>query len=323
VYRFESHDRAGVDQTDGCEAAVYAERAGRLMLPFTETVRLGAIASVNAEAIRRGVFALAADGIAYIAPAEYEVPAVASWLAEYPSARGRIWMSTPRAIRAALTERAAPDLLDRAVNRLATRNPEFSARRTLTPAQAIAAIVAAGVIAAALFLAPHATEAAINVAAAGLFLAVLALRFVAAGSIHRLSAPPVVAPANEAGMPVYTVLVPLHREAELAGDVVRGLLNLDWPREKLDVKLLVETDDDATLPPRIRPCAARRSKSWWCRPDSRGRNRARWPMHCRWRAERSSRCSMPRTGRTRSSSVRHGPLSGTGLPIWDACRRRL
>ena len=48
-------------------------------------------------------------------------------------------------------------------------------------------------------------------------------------------------------LPVYTILVPLYKEANIAGKIIHNLEALDYPKEKLDVKLLLETDDLATL----------------------------------------------------------------------------
>ncbi len=48
--------------------------------------------------------------------------------------------------------------------------------------------------------------------------------------------------------PVYTVLVPLYREPEVASSILASLQALDYPRERLDVKLLLEADDPETLP---------------------------------------------------------------------------
>jgi cellulose synthase/poly-beta-1,6-N-acetylglucosamine synthase-like glycosyltransferase len=47
-------------------------------------------------------------------------------------------------------------------------------------------------------------------------------------------------------MPVYTVLVPLFREADMVKDLVAALDRIDWPRDRLDVKLIVEASDPAT-----------------------------------------------------------------------------
>jgi cellulose synthase/poly-beta-1,6-N-acetylglucosamine synthase-like glycosyltransferase len=50
----------------------------------------------------------------------------------------------------------------------------------------------------------------------------------------------------ESELPRYTVLVPLYREATVARSLVSALDRLDYPRELLDVKLLVEADDPET-----------------------------------------------------------------------------
>ncbi len=47
-------------------------------------------------------------------------------------------------------------------------------------------------------------------------------------------------------LPVYTVLLPLYHEASIADKIVRNIGKLDYPPEKLDVKLLIESDDDET-----------------------------------------------------------------------------
>lgn len=48
-------------------------------------------------------------------------------------------------------------------------------------------------------------------------------------------------------LPIYSVLVPLYREAAMVRQISEAVLQLDWPREKLDVQLLIEADDRATL----------------------------------------------------------------------------
>lgn len=47
-------------------------------------------------------------------------------------------------------------------------------------------------------------------------------------------------------LPVYTVLLPLFREANIADKIVRRIAALDYPKEKLDVKLLLEESDRET-----------------------------------------------------------------------------
>ena len=58
-------------------------------------------------------------------------------------------------------------------------------------------------------------------------------------------------------LPVYTILLPLYKEPEVAQKILKRIGALDYPASKLDVKLLLESDDaetaaeleKATLPP--------------------------------------------------------------------------
>jgi len=59
--------------------------------------------------------------------------------------------------------------------------------------------------------------------------------------------PEEIAAARASELPVYTVLVPLYRETEVAAKVVRAVGALDYPQELLDVKLLLEADDPETI----------------------------------------------------------------------------
>ncbi len=47
--------------------------------------------------------------------------------------------------------------------------------------------------------------------------------------------------------PPYLVLVPLYQEADVLPSLIANLRRLDYPRDKLDIRLLVEEDDDETL----------------------------------------------------------------------------
>ncbi len=57
----------------------------------------------------------------------------------------------------------------------------------------------------------------------------------------------VVAGLADEELPVYTVLIPLYKEKEVAAKVVGAVNRLDYPHAKLDVKVLLEEDDAETL----------------------------------------------------------------------------
>lgn len=48
-------------------------------------------------------------------------------------------------------------------------------------------------------------------------------------------------------LPVYTVLVPVYHEAAVLPHVMRNLYRMDYPKDKLDVKILMEEKDEETL----------------------------------------------------------------------------
>lgn len=48
-------------------------------------------------------------------------------------------------------------------------------------------------------------------------------------------------------LPIYTVLVPLFHEQEMLPHILQNIANIDYPRDKLDVKILMEEEDTETL----------------------------------------------------------------------------
>ncbi len=48
-------------------------------------------------------------------------------------------------------------------------------------------------------------------------------------------------------LPPYTILVPAYNEPEVVGDLIDAMTALDYPRDKLQVLLLLEADDDVTI----------------------------------------------------------------------------
>jgi cellulose synthase/poly-beta-1,6-N-acetylglucosamine synthase-like glycosyltransferase len=59
--------------------------------------------------------------------------------------------------------------------------------------------------------------------------------------------PPVCEPLRDDELPVYTVIVALYKESGVLRALIRALDALDYPRAKLDIKLIVERRDAETL----------------------------------------------------------------------------
>lgn len=56
-----------------------------------------------------------------------------------------------------------------------------------------------------------------------------------------------LAALDETTLPVYSILCPLYREAEVLPSFIEAIEKLDWPRAKLDILLLLEEDDQKTI----------------------------------------------------------------------------
>ncbi|HWT50581.1 MAG TPA: family 2 glycosyl transferase, partial [Caulobacter sp.] len=80
-----------------------------------------------------------------------------------------------------------------------------------------------------------------------LFFAVFLL-----GGFTRLAAActplPNVPPTSvtDENLPTYTIIAPLYREAEVVAELVGNLSALDYPRDRLQVLIVLEADDEVT-----------------------------------------------------------------------------
>jgi cellulose synthase/poly-beta-1,6-N-acetylglucosamine synthase-like glycosyltransferase len=140
-----------------------------------------------------------------------------------------------------------------AVFRLDECAPEFSARRVATARQKISA-VGTGVAVVAGFAAAPALAAALGFLLLGLcYIANIVLRltlFAAARngeSAGTVVTPDEIASLNDAELPIYSILVPLYREAHMVARVAAALKQIDYSAAKLDIKLILEEDDAETI----------------------------------------------------------------------------
>lgn len=150
--------------------------------------------------------------------------------------------------------------LDHSINGLRHRFPEMSAARTLSPGQARALLAVVVVLAMAFTMNPRATFIAVFGGLMSLYLLTLAHRIELL--LAALRHPRVISVSDEEAraipakdLPIYTVLVPAFHEAEVIHRTIAALEQLDYPADRLDVKLLLEADDTETI------AAARRVRS--------------------------------------------------------------
>lgn len=153
------------------------------------------------------------------------------------------------------------EILEDARERLWRRRREFSARKRLTWPQTAAAGFAVLALAWGLAIEPAATTVAVNLILIGVFVPVIGFRLLAlahylSSSRHRQPDRRVHAESealrrlmriDEADLPPYTILAPLYKEREMLGQLIRALDALDYPHDRLDIKIIVEADDVETL----------------------------------------------------------------------------
>jgi len=163
--------------------------------------------------------------------------------------------------RAVTTERAVTRVLahvhhDRyrshITDALLSTNPENSASRVLTRPQKIFLAGLCVLIAGGLLFATLPTLIVLNAVATAVYLAcnLLKVRLMNV-SLQRSPevsvSPEELAEVTDESLPIYTILVPMYREAKMLPLLVDGLSRLDYPAGKLDVKLLLEPDDAETI----------------------------------------------------------------------------
>ncbi len=140
----------------------------------------------------------------------------------------------------------------KAVFDLVQRDPESSALVTFTNSQLVVIFSLIAVVVTLLCLNFVDTSITINVLMSTfflisigfkLFLALVGSRFELFQAVTKEE----VAQVRNEDLPVYTIQLPVYKEDKLIRKLIWNLQNLDYPGEKLDIKLLIEEDDDKTL----------------------------------------------------------------------------
>jgi glycosyltransferase XagB len=134
-------------------------------------------------------------------------------------------------------------ILQKATLRLSQRLPEFSAKKRVTFNQAAVLIGVLVAIALAFTFLPFAVSWSIASILIGLFFfSVIMLRLFCVVS-GRTKKSATVARLTDDELPIYSVLVPLFKEVSVLDQLLWALNRLDYPDDKLDIKIIVEESD--------------------------------------------------------------------------------
>ncbi|RYU86232.1 glycosyltransferase [Mucilaginibacter terrigena] len=139
-----------------------------------------------------------------------------------------------------------------AVFELMKRDPDNSAIVTFSTAQLIVIFVIIGMVTIGLVLSFKNTSIIINVIISSFFLVAIMFKLFLAlvGSrfeLHQAVTKDDLKQGNDDTLPIYTILLPVYKEDKLIKKLIWNLQSIDYPRHKLDIKLLIEEDDDKTF----------------------------------------------------------------------------
>lgn len=152
-----------------------------------------------------------------------------------------------------MLQRNANDFLsEQSVSGLAQRKPEQSAIEVFTTWQLIALGATAIGLLSALTVWPVETLITLNLLIAVLLFINFGFRALliwVAGerSIDLKVTPEMVASLKDHELPVYTILVPMYKEPDTLPVLTAAIRRLDYPLSKLDIKLILEEDDEETI----------------------------------------------------------------------------
>lgn len=174
------------------------------------------------------------------------------YLSQVASKRVRAVLTGRRDIEGMLAQRYGDHDLVLSKNDLLDKNPEDSAVKTLTKRQIVWSASLILLIAPLMVWHFHTTLAVFSSILVLMYALLVGYRLwiirngtmannemsITDGEIENL---------DDSTLPVYTILVPARDEASVLPMLTQALQRLDYPKDRLDVKLLLEADDEATI----------------------------------------------------------------------------
>ncbi len=164
-----------------------------------------------------------------------------------PGIAADLVVTTPSALRKAVWQAGEERRTRQTVNTLFDTTPVYSARITLHGKQGFFLGVGATVIGGSMLLSTSLTFHLLHIFTAVLYMAAIAFRLTPLRTKPDRRTLTLVEQSNGEQLPIYSVLVALYREDAIVEQLVTALNRLDWPKSRLDIKLVCEADDVATI----------------------------------------------------------------------------
>ncbi|NTE45482.1 glycosyltransferase family 2 protein [Agrobacterium pusense] len=171
-----------------------------------------------------------------------------SLLDRHPHLLDELVVTTPHAMRDAIWKAGETRRCREARQQLFNTAPQYSARITLQGHQGFYSGIVVTLLTLSLLFHTQTAMAVIHVALTMLYFFTLLFRlFVLMQTSGEKDTTTAAALEPDGNLPVYTILVALYREDAIVSQLIGALERLDWPKSRLDIKLVCEADDGATI----------------------------------------------------------------------------
>jgi cellulose synthase/poly-beta-1,6-N-acetylglucosamine synthase-like glycosyltransferase len=197
-------------------------------------------------AAQHGLLPMRVDGelVWIVAPRGLTARQLCRFAAAHPSLRERIRLTSAHDLSRFLLQQAGDVLGRTATHALEWRFPMLSAEPAAVASawrRPLRHVALTGLLAMPMTLTPTFAQQFLGNVLAVWFLAFIGLRLAASLISPRRPARPPRIPDNR--LPVYTVIAALYHEATSVAALIKALDAFDYPREKLDIIIVLEPDD--------------------------------------------------------------------------------
>src|SRR3569623_997438 len=193
----------------------------------------------NVRTLRQTVFG---EDVLFIAPRFSQVLAMGTAPAHL---KRRLRFTPPEAIEAGVVRATSELLMDEARHRPPRLWPRASASQDLPKRGRGAFVALLGALIGLVMISGYVGRPVLIPVVAALLMAPGLLRLLAA--IPHKDRTATVRLLTDAELPIYSVLIPLRDEAAMVPILKRAMAALDYPAEKLDIKIVVESRSQPTL----------------------------------------------------------------------------
>jgi glycosyltransferase XagB len=182
-----------------------------------------------------------------IATAEYSEDAIA-FIHKHHGTEVDFFLTSPLDIQRTIQSIFTQTLTHQSTMRLFETSPDASALHRKTWGRIFGLILVLSCIAVALY--HHTSHTLLYFFAACQLLYAATMLFkgiIYTAGLKRQHAPMPYTHLKDEDLPVYTVLIPMYKETESMPHLLSAMHRMDYPPAKLDIKLVLEEDDDDTL----------------------------------------------------------------------------